>query len=114
MVKNLILIAGLLAAMVLFFVPAMSQDEVMDLGAAYEALERPVCQFTHLNHEEYAEGDCDVCHHTGDYGLCSDCHDPMVGDEDMPPLTESFHMQCKGCHEEAGAGPLTCGECHVR
>ena len=114
MAKKCIVIATIMAALVLYFIPAMGQDDVMDLGAAYEAPQRPVCQFTHLAHEEYTEGNCEACHHTGDFEACSSCHDPEVGDEDMPNLMDAFHMQCKDCHLEAGAGPVACGECHVR
>lgn len=114
MAKKCIAIATIVAALVLYFIPAMSQDDVMDLGAAYEVLERPACQFTHLAHEEYADGDCEACHHTGDYMPCADCHDTVSGSDDMPMLMDAFHKQCKACHEEKGAGPLACGECHVR
>jgi hypothetical protein len=29
-------------------------------------------------------------------------------------LKDAFHSQCKCCHENMKAGPVTCGECHVR
>jgi len=56
---------------------------------------------------------CDDCHHEEQEGSksCSgeDCHGP----DSEPKRSEALHTNCKGCHEESGAGPLECSECHV-
>ncbi len=53
---------------------------------------------------------CDDCHHEGDEPVaCSECHEP----DSEVKRSDAFHSQCKGCHEESGAGPLECSECHV-
>jgi hypothetical protein len=63
---------------------------------------------------------CGDCHHTlseGEYEnaeACSACHDPDEGTEDTPKLEDAFHRQCIGCHQQFGAGPVECAQCHVR
>lgn len=56
---------------------------------------------------------CDDCHHEEQDGSksCSgaDCH----GSENAPKRSEVLHANCKGCHEDNGAGPVECAECHV-
>jgi len=62
---------------------------------------------------------CGECHHTlapDEYdqaGSCTDCHDVEEGDEDMPKRSDAIHQQCIGCHQEYGAGPVDCAQCHV-
>lgn len=99
--------------------------------------------FDHSNHT-YGYGlDCSTCHHhvpeaekmraCGDcHNLpedgsapqkCIDCHsDPerSVTPEDfdmelVPNRADSFHLQCAGCHEQNGAGPVAndCSLCHI-
>jgi hypothetical protein len=29
-------------------------------------------------------------------------------------LAKAFHLNCKGCHEQRGKGPIMCGQCHVK
>ena len=63
--------------------------------------------------------DCGECHHTlapDEYeqaGSCSECHDPQEGDADMPKRSDALHQQCIGCHQQYGAGPVDCAQCHV-
>ena len=94
-------------------------------GFAREAPEQPLrimfkttagsVLFDHKTH--LAEGGyglaCDDCHHEvqDDTMSCSgeDCHGP---DSD-PKLSDAMHMNCKGCHEDNGAGPVQCSACHV-
>ncbi len=53
---------------------------------------------------------CTTCHHTGESVACATCH----GEElDIPRITDSMHMQCKGCHKESG-GPTNCRDCHKK
>jgi hypothetical protein len=71
-----------------------------------------------LDHKTHAAEDgyglaCDDCHHEEQEGTMScsgeDCHGP----ESDPTRGNAFHMNCKGCHEDAGAGPVECAACHV-
>jgi Zn finger protein HypA/HybF involved in hydrogenase expression len=56
---------------------------------------------------------CDDCHHYEQDGTMScsgeDCHGP----ESDPTRGDAMHMNCKGCHEDNGAGPVECSACHV-
>lgn len=56
---------------------------------------------------------CDDCHHEeqDESMACGgeDCHGP---DSD-PKRGDAFHTNCKGCHEDSGAGPVECAACHV-
>ena len=62
---------------------------------------------------------CGECHHTlseGEYdqaGSCTECHDPDEGDQEVPKRSDAFHRQCIGCHQDFGAGPVECSQCHV-
>jgi predicted CXXCH cytochrome family protein len=63
--------------------------------------------------------DCNDCHHAFDAEeseqptSCGDCHEPDSSEE-SPKISDAFHMQCVGCHEDEGMGPTECAECHVR
>jgi Zn finger protein HypA/HybF involved in hydrogenase expression len=67
---------------------------------------------THAGEDGYGLA-CDDCHHEeqDESMSCSgeDCHN---ADSD-PKRGDAFHMNCKGCHEDAEAGPVECAECHV-
>ncbi len=68
--------------------------------------------FTHSVHTSDYTDDCVDCHHNDDDTYnCSECHED-TGDEDLPARADAFHDQCKGCHEEYGAGPVECNSCH--
>ena len=63
---------------------------------------------------------CEDCHHELLDGesdtpvACIECHDPTEGDEEIPKLSDAFHQQCAGCHEDYEAGPVEeeCAKCH--
>ena len=68
---------------------------------------------THTADEGYGVA-CDDCHHEEQEDgsmSCSgeDCHGP----ESEPTRGDALHTNCKGCHEESGAGPVECAACHV-
>jgi len=69
--------------------------------------------FDHKTHTVEYDAACDDCHHEeqDDTMSCSgeDCHGP---DSD-PKRGDALHTNCKGCHEEMGAGPVECAACHV-
>lgn len=75
--------------------------------------------FDHETHSEYYGLSCTDCHHmydpeSGDSPQdCGACH-METGDEYMPSLTDSYHQQCIGCHQDFGTGPTTgdCNACH--
>ncbi len=61
---------------------------------------------------------CDRCHNAGEINnlpdQCWECHGE--GDfyiEDIKKTPEVLHDQCIGCHEDEGAGPVECKECHM-
>jgi hypothetical protein len=29
-------------------------------------------------------------------------------------LVRHYHLNCRGCHQAAKAGPVACGECHAK
>ncbi len=71
--------------------------------------------FDHKNHtadEGYGVA-CDDCHHEeqDESSSCSgeDCHNS----ESDPTRGSALHTNCKGCHEDGGAGPVECAACHV-
>jgi hypothetical protein len=68
--------------------------------------------FDHKTHSADTGYDiaCDDCHHEGDEPVaCSECHEQ----DSEVKRSDAFHDQCKGCHEEAEAGPVECATCHV-
>ena len=71
--------------------------------------------FTHSVHSEEYTGDCIDCHHNiedDEVYNCSECHEE-TGDDDLLSRADAMHEQCKGCHEEVGAGPVECTSCHA-
>jgi predicted CXXCH cytochrome family protein len=116
------------AAALLLLVPlaALSQDAVMVLKhKEVGPHQRPAVSFNHEKHS--ASIDCLQCHHDfdsymnnrgGDGQPCSSCHNRKATKETIA-LTDAFHVQCKGCHENMRdlakqAGPVMCGECHKK
>jgi hypothetical protein len=67
---------------------------------------------THTAEDGYGLA-CDDCHHEeqDESSSCSgeDCHGP----DSEPTRADAVHTNCKGCHEEGGAGPVECAACHV-
>ena len=91
----------------------------------FHVKQRPDAIFDHDDHNETAAiEDCDVCHHRYQNGVliegessegqpCSDCH-PMDSHGPTRNLVRAYHRLCKGCHIAKEAGPIVCGQCHVR
>jgi len=125
--RHLALTILCLMALVLAGGAVYSQEDmevVEDTGFASSM--RPAPAFRHDAHNEAAGlFDCAVCHHVYDDNgqwlpdessedqECSECHG-AEGDEYPMELVTRFHLNCRRCHEERGAGPVTCGECHQR
>lgn len=121
------LYVSVFVALALFASLAFSQEAMMVMNhKEIGAHERPLVQFNHEKHSTNIA--CLQCHHDFDKYMnntggedkaqaCTTCHSgPKSG---SLTLTERFHAQCKGCHEDQFArqrpsGPVMCGECHVR
>ncbi len=43
---------------------------------------------------------------------CSTCHQGEPGKMELDK--DAAHKLCKGCHQDKGAGPTKCGECHKK
>lgn len=126
MQKSALAVAVLILVSVLALTLGYSQEEMSVVeNDDYEDPQRPAARFQHDAHNESAAiEECNACHHlyadgklvedeSSEDQRCSDCHGP--GDEDRQPgLTKAFHRNCKGCHLQQGAGPIMCGECHVK
>jgi hypothetical protein len=92
--------------------------------SAFGVRMRPAVAFNHDEHNEKAAiDDCMECHHDYDengekmdYSTedweCSECH--MDEGKTRMDLMRAYHLNCKGCHEDEKAGPVMCGECHLK
>ncbi len=115
-----------LVFMLLPLLPAVSQDEYSVFPPdVFPDPQRPLSRFNHDDHMFFETiEDCHVCHHvyvegrlvegeSSDGIPCGECHKLDMGDGGTDRL-RAYHNRCKGCHEEQRAGPIACGECHVR
>jgi len=125
--KNILFIGVLMGVLALVAFTAYSQDdiEVVD-DSGFASTMRPLPTFKHDEHNEKAGiEECSECHHVYDEQgnlvegessedmLCSECHGSEGGEYPMG-LVRAYHLNCKGCHESREAGPVTCGECHIK
>lgn len=103
-----------------------SQEDMKALSdPAFTASRRAAVPFRHDQHNQKAKiDDCKACHHQYVKGKldpkadsagtrCSECH-AVSGGKGAMPLMRAYHRQCGECHENKGAGPVTCGECHPK
>ncbi|MBW1678582.1 MAG: hypothetical protein JRJ08_00310 [Deltaproteobacteria bacterium] len=67
--------------------------------------------YSHNLHVEFSDGDCGICHHTGDMSSCRDCHSDKDEDESSS-FRNAAHSSCINCHLEYEAGPSSCKGCH--
>jgi hypothetical protein len=73
--------------------------------------------------EEEAMLSCGYCHQLPAEGeafpkTCFDCHEEEDFEDEDIEVTKSadaFHLQCEGCHQDGGVGPVEerCSWCHV-
>ena len=73
----------------------------------------------HPLEEEADLSTCGKCHIQGQAESlpvsCQDCHEAdEIEDTEIVKRGDAFHGQCIGCHQEFGAGPIDCAECHVK
>jgi hypothetical protein len=92
----------------------------MQFPAAFGDLQRPAVEFDHKAHTEALETEgCEACHRIDDKGVLIPKLASGLEADSRDDLIDAFHNSCMGCHrerssEELSAGPLTCGECHVK
>lgn len=119
--RRLMIAFAALVAVLAVFPPVSSQEEFSVFPEdVFPDRQRPLSRFTHEEHMVFGSiEDCYVCHHVYEDGelvegessegiACGECH-ALEGGVDR---LRAYHRRCKGCHEEQGAGPITCGECH--
>jgi hypothetical protein len=124
------ILAGLivaLAGVAIWSLPAVSQMDMLYVPTdSYPELTRPAVPFEHEKHNEMAglDSNCVACHHYYEDGklvkgmdsvgmACVECHSlDGEGKYGQPSLTDAYHLQCMGCHDQKDAGPITCGDCH--
>jgi len=107
-------------------ISVFSQEDVSTVqDSAFKEKMRPPVRFLHDEHNETAEiEECNTCHHVYEEGEkaedessedmeCSECHALDDGKNPMS-LVKIYHVRCKRCHQEKKAGPIMCGECHVK
>ena len=106
--------------------PVCSQEDVTSVNdSIFGQRMRPPAVFRHDEHNETAGiEECTVCHHVYEDGQpvedessedmeCSECHAGAAGGYPME-VVNIYHARCKGCHMEQKAGPVMCGECHLK
>jgi hypothetical protein len=83
-------------------------------------LERPQVVFNHgLHSETFKKEGCDTCHPlTAEENLIFE-YPPSMFVKDKKSVMNSYHEKCINCHkkrikEGKKAGPVTCGDCHVK
>lgn len=82
----------------------------------------------HYEHHSLLESEpdnysCKTCHQVAEGETvpvaCEDCHDPFEIEDQVKIMKyeksdDAMHGQCIGCHEDYGAGPVACDECHAQ
>ena len=126
MAKRIVIIWATMLVLVLMLVSAYCQDDMTVVASdGFISPQRPEALFAHDDHNADAEiEECNECHHVYEDGVkleyessedmrCADCHG-LERDGNTPALLNAYHLNCKGCHQARKAGPIMCGECHVR
>ncbi len=67
---------------------------------------------THTSDDGYGLA-CDECHHEQQEDTMSCSGEYCHGPDSDPKRGDALHINCKGCHEDGGAGPVECAACHV-
>jgi len=92
----------------------------MQFPEAFGEMQRPAVEFDHKAHTEALEAEgCEACHRIDDKGVLIPLLKSGLEIDNRDDLIDAFHDSCMGCHRERleetlPAGPMTCGECHVR
>ncbi len=92
----------------------------MQFPEAFGEMQRPVVEFDHKAHTEALEAEgCETCHRVDEKGVLIPLLKSAFEIDNRDDLIDAVHNSCVGCHRERSvktlaAGPITCGECHVR
>ena len=85
----------------------------------FTSTKKPLKIFNHIGHIEAQNGECVICHHTGDTSLkCLDCHNaenPDVGE--VTGSKKVFHGNCVPCHKQVAKDigkKSKCKDCHKK
>ena len=93
---------------------------VMQFPSAYGEMQRPAVEFNHAAHTKALERQgCETCHRVDDSGVLIPSIAAVAEVDSRDQLIDAYHDSCMKCHTERAnealaAGPVTCGECHVR
>ncbi|MFO7738190.1 MAG: cytochrome c3 family protein [Desulfatiglandaceae bacterium] len=106
-------------------------DIIMIDNEGYKKDRRGPVAFSHKKHAREYKILCWECHHEyesdeniwapwGATKKCSQCHDPLIQEQNEIKLQTAYHLNCKGCHmslakadQKAGAF-RKCNGCHVK
>lgn len=115
-----------LSCLLLITLPGWAQDEMRFVdNSIFGKPSRGPAVFEHDSHNETSGIDeCNTCHHVYENGTfldydssedqsCSDCHG-LYASGTIISLRNAFHRNCKSCHLKSKAGPIMCGECHLK
>ncbi len=99
------------------FAASHNGPEVITIDRIQE--KKPPVKFQHRQHQEWAGGNCAVCHHATKEGErpdgCFACHGKAEG---APGFKEAMHKGCRGCHQRESAkgreAPTNCSGCHKK
>lgn len=120
-----ILIAGLISVIFINASGYGEEDSIID-KSKFNNTRRPPSVFNHDFHMMELEiEECSECHHLYEDGVlvedessegesCSECHPMKPSENQKITLMKAYHLNCKGCHKEEKAGPVMCGQCHVK
>ena len=125
--KTTLIILTCILSVGMVMISVHAQEGMMEIdNTVFKNPVRPASKFQHDEHNEKATIDeCNECHHVYENGkrleyessedqYCSDCHGLKETSDGKLPLMKAFHSNCKGCHLGKKAGPIMCGECHVK
>ena len=128
MSRNALLFPILLTVITVGFASASEQPlrqvapatVTMQFPATFGDMQRPAVEFDHKTHTDALEAEgCETCHRIDDNGVLIPRLASGLDIENRDDLIDAYHDSCMGCHRERSdealaAGPLTCGECHVK
>jgi hypothetical protein len=93
---------------------------VMEFPGRFGAMQRPPVEFDHAVHTQALELEgCPTCHPRDGQGDLIPQLEAARGIDDRDQLIDAYHGVCIDCHTRRAAssqkaGPVTCGECHVK
>ncbi len=92
----------------------------MDFPTAFGEMQRPAVEFNHGAHTTaLEEKGCETCHRIDDKRVLIPTMKSVLAADNRNQAIDGYHDACVNCHRDRAAGslaagPVTCGECHVR